>query len=40
MNTLTCKKLTQASEIEKSSFGHGEELSEEHHEGDGGEHHG
>lgn len=36
---VTCKHLTQASEVEKSSLGHREQLTQEHQEGDGGEDH-
>lgn len=36
----TCKDLTQSSEVEESSLGHGEELAQEHQKGDGGEDHG
>lgn len=35
----TCKGLTEACEVEESSFGHGEELAQKNQEGDGGEDH-
>lgn len=38
--TITCKDLTQSSEIEKPTLGHGEELTQEHQKRDGGEDHG
>lgn len=33
----TCKSLAEACEVEESPLGHGEQLNEEHQEGDGGE---
>lgn len=36
----TCKGLAEASEVEESSLGHGDQLTQEHQEGDGGEDHG
>lgn len=36
----TCEDLTQSSEVEESSLGHGEELAQEHQKGDRGEDHG
>lgn len=36
----TSEDLTQSSEVEESSLGHGEELAQEHQKGDGGEDHG
>lgn len=38
-SNVTCKDLTQASEVKESTLRHGEQLSQEHHEGDGGEDH-
>lgn len=35
----TCEGLTEACEVEEASSGHGEELTQEHQEGDGGEDH-
>ena len=35
----TCDNLAQACQVKKASFGHGEELAQEHQEGDGGEDH-
>lgn len=36
---ITCNNLAQARQVEKASFGHGEELAQEHQEGDGREDH-
>lgn len=36
----TCEDLTQSSEVEESSLGHGEQLAQEHQKGDRGENHG
>lgn len=38
-STVTCKDLTQPGEVEESALGHGEQLTQEHQEGDGGEDH-
>lgn len=38
-STVTCKDLTQPSEVEESTLRHGEQLAEEHQEGDRGEDH-
>lgn len=36
----TCEDLTQSSEVEESSLGHGKQLAQEHQKGDRGENHG
>lgn len=36
----TCESLTEACEVEKSSSGHGEQLTQKNQERDGGEDHG
>lgn len=33
-STVTCKDLTQPSEVEESTLRHGEQLTQEHQEGD------
>lgn len=33
-SSVTCKDLTQPSEVEEPAFRHGEELTKEHQEGD------
>lgn len=36
----TCKGLTESRQVEEPTFGHGEELSRKHQQGDGREDHG
>lgn len=38
-STVTCKDLTKPSEVEESTLRHGEQLTQEHQEGDRGEDH-
>lgn len=38
-HSQACEDLTQSSEVEESSLGHGEQLAQEHQKGDRGENH-
>ena len=36
---VTCEDLTEAGKVEETPLGHGEQLAQEHQEGNGGEDH-